>query len=441
MMKKILLFLTIICLFAACERDEDRNPVVQPLAQTTTPKGITCKKAVLTGKALDGGGVIQERGFIYMDNSTGKIEDSTTDVEAIQILSVQGTQIKLPLDGDFEYLLTGLTKETAYCVQAYVISEAGKSFGHPVLFTTPAEVAPTVSITSEYEKEEGTTNVIITASLDAPGGDDVTEKGIIWSNTNTTPSLEDGEVISSDLNVGTFTTKMDDLKWFRKYYIRAYAKNQYGVSYSSALMVLFMSDKFTDPRDNEVYTVKQYGNSVWFIQNFRHIPENGINKEVWVQQYNGSSVEEAKASDYYPVYGCLYSFDMAKNLIPEGWHLPTDAEWQELEILTGMSPETANTEDDWRGSTNDKLKADTWEGNGSWSNSMGFNLHPGGKQWCGGAFQNCDEHGYYWTSTINDHRSDGQLNPYYRFFSPGPATGRFSDFPTCVGMSVRYVMD
>lgn len=128
-------------MFAACERDEDRNPVVQPLAQTTTPKGITCKKAVLTGKALDGGGVIQERGFIYMDNSTGKIEDSTTDVEAIQILSAQGTQIKLPLDGDFEYLLTGLTKETTYCVQAYVISEVGKSFGHPVLFTTPAEVA------------------------------------------------------------------------------------------------------------------------------------------------------------------------------------------------------------------------------------------------------------------------------------------------------------
>lgn len=440
-MKKILLFLTAICLFAACERDEDRNPVVQPIAQTTLPKGITCEKAILTAKGLNGGGTIVERGFIYLDNSAGKVTESTTDIEANELLSVQGTQVNIPLEGEFEYRLTGLKKETAYCVQAYVISDVGKSVGHPVLFTTPAEVVPTISITQEYEKEEGTTNVTITACLDAPGGDDITEKGIVWSNTNMNPIIEEDEVMPSDLDIGAFTTQMNDLKWFRKYYIRAYAKNKYGVSYSSALMVLFMSDKYTDPRDGEIYTVKQYGNSVWFTQNFRYIPEDGINKEIWVQQYNGNSVEEAKNSDYYPVYGSLYSFKMANQLAPEGWHLATDAEWQELEVLTGMSPEMANTDNDWRGGTNGKLKADTWEGNGSWSNSMGFNLHPGGKQWCGGAFQNCDEHGYFWTSTINEHRPDGQLNPYYRFFSPGPATGRFSDFPDCVGMSVRYVMD
>lgn len=440
-MKKVLLFIAVICLFITCKRDEDCNPAVQPIAQTTLPKGITCEKAILTGKGLNGGGHILERGFIYMDNSAGQITENTTDIETNAILAGQGTKITISSEGDFEYLLTGLKKETVYCAQAYMITEMGKSFGYPVLFTTSKEVPPTVSIEPEYEKEEGSTNVTIIASLDALGGDDISEKGIVWSNTNSSPTLEDGEAIPSDLSLGSFTTKMNDLQMFRKYFIRAYAQNKYGVSYSSTLMVLFMGDKFTDPRDNEVYTVKQYGNSVWLTQNFRHIPEGGINQEVWVQQYIGNSVEEAKASEYYRTYGCLYSFGMAEKLAPEGWHLASDAEWQELEILTGMSPELADKEDDWRGDTNAKLKADTWEGNGSWSNLMAFNLHPGGKQWCGGAFQNCDEHGYFWTSTINDHRADGQLNPYYRFFSPGPATGRFSDFPTCVGMSVRYVMD
>lgn len=440
-MKKILLFIAVICLFATCKREEDCNPIVQPIAQTTSPKGITCEKAILTGNELNGGGKIQERGFIYMDNSTGLITDSTSDIEANEILSAQGTKVSISLDGKFEYILTPLKKETAYCAQAYVVTEAGQSVGHPILFVTSKEVPPTVSIVPEYEKEEGTTNVSVTASLDAPGGDDVSRKGIVWSNTTMEPTLEEGEVILSDLNLGTFTTKMNDLKWFRKYYIRAFAENKYGVSYSAALMVLFMGDKFTDPRDNEVYTVKQYGNSVWLTQNFRHLPKEDINQEVWVQNYTGNSAEEAKVSEYYRTYGCLYTFGKAEQLAPEGWHLASDAEWQELEVLTGMSPEVANREDDWRGDMNAKLKADTWEGNGAWSNSLAFNLHPGGKQWCGGAFQNCDELGFFWTSTINDHRADGQLNPYYRFFSSGPATGRFSDFPTCVGMSVRYVMD
>lgn len=74
-------------------------------------------------------------------------------------------------------------------------------------------------------------------------------------------------------------------------------------------------------------------------------------------------------------------------------------------------------EEDWRGNSNDRLKADTWQGNGNWSNELGFNIHPGGKQWCGGAFQDFKQAGLYWTSTMNDHRamvlcnrsSDGSL--------------------------------
>lgn len=441
-MKKIVLLLIVSCLLVACEQDKVLNPVVQPIAQTDLPENITSQKATLKGKALDGGGTIQERGFIYLDNAKGIITDKTKDEDANKILSTQGKKVKVPLEGDFEYQLTELKSETEYCVQAYLNSEKGCHLGHIVFFSTSAQVPPSVSINPEYEKENGTTNVSITATLHSSGGDEVLEQGFVWSKNNATPTIEDGQVILSDINAeDMFETTIYNMEWLRKYHVRAFARNSFGVSYSGSVMVFFMSDTFTDPRDNEVYTVKQYGNSIWFTQNFRHIPENAINHEIWVQQYSGNSVSEAKSSKYYSQYGCLYSFRRAKELAPEGWHLPTDAEWQELEILTGMSPEAANIENDWRGNTNGKLKAETWEGVGSWNNSMGFNLHPGGKQWCGGAFQNVNEHGYFWTSTINEHRPDGQKNAYFRFFSPGPATGRFSDFPECVGMSVRYVMN
>lgn len=440
-MKKIALFIIIICSIFSCKDDESLNPAVQPLVQTLNPIGVTCEKAILVANELNGGGKIIERGFIYIDNSENAIKDGTPEVEVNKILSQEGTKLKASLEDDFQYILEGLTKETEYCVQAYIIGEQGKSYGHPILFQTSQEVPPTVSIVSEYEKEENTTNVIITANLDAVGGSDITEQGLVWSNIHQEPTLETGEVIKSDLALGKFKVKMENLQMLRKYYVRAFAKNKYGNAYSSTLMVLFMNDKFIDARDNEEYTVQQYGNSVWMTQNFRYIPENGINKEVWVQEYTGNSVEEAKASKYYKTYGCLYTLDMAKKIAPEGWHLATDEEWKELEIQTGMNSDMANLEDTWRGETNDKLKSEFWEGIGPWNNELKFNLHPGGKQWCGGAFQDCNQLGFYWTSTINENRSDGQLNAYYRFFSSGTGTGRFSDFPSCVGLSVRYVMD
>ena len=206
-------------------------------------------------------------------------------------------------------------------------------------------------------------------------------------------------------------------------------------------MVMFVGDKFTDPRDKNTYKIKQYGNCIWMVENFRYVPADRLSKGIWVQGYNGSSAEEAMQSENYAVYGCLYDYQTAKDLAPEGWHLATDAEWNELEKLAGVSEELLMKEEDWRGNSNDRLKADTWQGNGNWSNELGFNIHPGGKQWCGGAFQDFKQAGLYWTSTMNDHRADGALQPFFRWFSGGPATGRFSNFPECVGMSVRYVMD
>lgn len=36
-------------------------------------------------------------------------------------------------------------------------------------------------------------------------------------------------------------------------------------------------------------------------------------------------------------YGRLYIWEIAKNVCPDGWHLPSDREWKILEINLGMS--------------------------------------------------------------------------------------------------------
>ena len=68
----------------------------------------------------------------------------------------------------------------------------------------------------------------------------------------------------------------------------------------------------------------------------------------------------------------------SKTACPVGWHLPSDAEWQQLEIYLGMDPSVANTTD-WRGTDQgNQLKSTTlWTAGGSATNSSGFTALPG----------------------------------------------------------------
>lgn len=51
--------------------------------------------------------------------------------------------------------------------------------------------------------------------------------------------------------------------------------------------------------------------------------------------------EEAEAANghYSETYGLLYTYDAALAAIPEGWRLPSDADWKNLEKALGMTAE------------------------------------------------------------------------------------------------------
>ncbi len=64
----------------------------------------------------------------------------------------------------------------------------------------------------------------------------------------------------------------------------------------------------------------------------------------YVYGYDGTNVSEATATDNYQTYGVLYNWAAAmagsassttnpsgvRGVCPDGWHLPSEAEWQEL---------------------------------------------------------------------------------------------------------------
>jgi uncharacterized protein (TIGR02145 family) len=152
----------------------------------------------------------------------------------------------------------------------------------------------------------------------------------------------------------------------------------------------FNYSSFTDSRDSKTYKSIKIGNQEWMAENLAFKTESGS----W--NAGGSDAYGAK-------FGLLYTWEAAKQAVPAGWHLPTDAEWKELEMTLGMS-QTDVDAINFRG-TNEggKLKATSqWSENGNGTNDVGFSALPAGFRSNSGSFFVYTWYGYWWTATEND---------------------------------------
>jgi len=77
-------------------------------------------------------------------------------------------------------------------------------------------------------------------------------------------------------------------------------------------------------------------------------------------------------------YGRLYNVKVAQNSCPKGWHIPSDAEWDNLEIAHGMDASYQN-KGGWRGEHSKHLRSKHgWSSNENGTDSLGFNVLPAG---------------------------------------------------------------
>lgn len=152
-------------------------------------------------------------------------------------------------------------------------------------------------------------------------------------------------------------------------------------------------------------------------------------------------------AEYLKQYGYLYSYEGALQAVkegaPEGFHLPTDAEWMMLERALGMTSEELEGMEKWRGNIGDLLKTG--------EQGIGFNALYGGAAIYtlttayDSRYVHKDEEAYFWSSDqlfVSDSLSNGIVRKISIYQSGiHRMTSRLISSPTTVrpSYSIRLV--
>jgi uncharacterized protein (TIGR02145 family) len=177
--------------------------------------------------------------------------------------------------------------------------------------------------------------------------------------------------------------------------------------------------QFCDERDGKKYVYVTIGTQVWMAENLNYGASGGCCYYNWATAMNlpSSCNGNICASQVFSTH---------RGLCPEGWHIPSNADWGDLTTTVG-GESTAGK----------KLKAASgWNNNGNGTDDYGFSALPGGYRDTD-HFRDAGDIGYWWSAS-----EYGSGNAYYRYmdYSYG-ASGIWSNTYKGFGFSVRCLKD
>lgn len=195
---------------------------------------------------------------------------------------------------------------------------------------------------------------------------------------------------------------------------------------------------FTDVRDGAVYHYVSYAGLDWMAENIRYQIADPVLCSVYQDAdtfYDATNGNPSMRN--LQKYGCLYSLEGARQAAPAGWRLPTDADWQRLEVASGMSEDEAKSLE-WRGNIARRLMA--FNGQTTPMNILmgGYYTNHTIMGTSGWRFKGSQA--FFWTDT-KDTDKNGDYYFYRKFFYNNDAIYRQSMEPAANKLSVRYVRD
>jgi uncharacterized protein (TIGR02145 family) len=364
--------------------------VTSAILVTTDVTLVTATTARSGGNITSaGGGNISARGVCWSTSASPTIADAK---------SSNGTGT-----GAFTSDMTGLLPGTFYHVRAYATNEAGTFYGNEHTFTTLTVVPPSVTSSSVTG---------ITASSASAGGNvtdagngTISARGVCWA-TSAGPTIS-GSHTTDGTGAGSFTSSVTNLAGNTTYYIRAYATNSAGTSYGNEST--FTTFAATDADGNN-YNSVTIGAQTWMAENLKTTRySNGDLIGTTVPMTLDITAEISPKyqwpcggnESYVSTYGRFYTYwavTDSRNVCPEGWHVPTDPEWESLKTFLGGASVA--------GGRVKEIGTAHWQApntgaEGPNGNESGFTALPGGYRAIDGHFVSLTITGYFWSTTQN----------------------------------------
>ncbi|MCL2281947.1 MAG: WG repeat-containing protein [Fibromonadales bacterium] len=167
---------------------------------------------------------------------------------------------------------------------------------------------------------------------------------------------------------------------------------------------------FKGSRDGKEYKSVKIGKQVWMAENLNYEAKgskcHSNNCDVYGRLYNWATVMALDQN--CSSKSCASQIQSKhKGICPDGWHIPSDADWDTLMTAVGGAS-TAGT----------KLKATSgWNSNGNGTDIYGFSALPSGHGYSDGSFDYVGSRGYWWSSTEFNHNGKYAHYRYMRYDS------------------------
>ncbi|WP_316747739.1 hypothetical protein [Pedobacter gandavensis] len=195
------------------------------------------------------------------------------------------------------------------------------------------------------------------AAVATSGGRPILARGLVWSNTNAIPTVNDQKIIDSGTGFGEFSVLMNGLVEGPTYHVRAYVETSVGLVYSPAVSSFKICNPVTVVHKagingsavDQTITYQTISTHIsgaprcWLAQNLGAAEPakafNDTNPEAagWYWQFNRVQGYEVKTSTRLPSTPWAPMFNEDLNWQPTsdpcvqmlggGWRLPTSTEW------------------------------------------------------------------------------------------------------------------
>ena len=242
-----------------------------------------------------------------------------------------------------------------------------------------------------------------------------------------------------------------------------------------------LPETLTDSRDGRIDKTVTIGAQTWMAENLAYLPDGEQDDDIsWTEprfyiwgDYMLDSEDETErrmAENALDTYGVFYNWwaamdgdeapaegEHAQGICPEGWHVPSQSEWDALVSFLSESGYSADADDPLAIAKALAIdKADTWmvdpseeaDPLPSWpavnpekNNSSGFSGYPIGFRACSGTdiWMHALYSAGWWTSTESSNITGLVLAT--RMYSTDPYFRTNSDFNPGVGLTVRCLKD